>query len=254
MNSIIDLKNINQSYGSKQIIKDLNLTILDRPKSEIVAIMGPSGCGKSTILRYISGLQKPTSGEIHLHGQPRSEDERVGMIFQKYSSLPWRTVLENVELGLELKGVSHKERREQALHMLELVELTDHANKFAQYPTLSGGQLQRVAIARSLLANSSILLMDEPFGALDIKTRLKMQDMILNIGKKINEHITILFVTHDISEAVYLADEVIIMGGSPANIVDRVQIPFGDNRSHNLKDEVRFKTMVRDIEARMMRD
>jgi NitT/TauT family transport system ATP-binding protein len=254
MANIIELKDICQSYGSKEVIKGLNVAIEDKPKGEIVAILGPSGCGKSTLLRYVSGLQAPTAGEVILHGEPRSEEDRVGMVFQKYSSLPWRTVLENVELGLELSGVDSKTRRERALAMLELVELSDHANKFAQYPTLSGGQLQRVAIARSLVANSKILLMDEPFGALDIKTRLKMQDTVLNIGKKLSQEITVLFVTHDISEAVYLADEIIIMGGSPSKIVDKISIPFGDNRSHNLKDNAWFKSTVRDIEERMMRD
>lgn len=252
--SIVELKNISQSYGPKEVIKDLNFSIIDKPKGEVVAVLGPSGCGKSTLLRYVSGLQTPTSGEVFLNGKLRSEDDRVGMVFQKYSSLPWRTVLENVELGLELNGTDAKTRREKALQMLELVELSEHANKFAQYPTLSGGQLQRVAIARSLVANSKILLMDEPFGALDIKTRLKMQDTVLNIGKNLNQQITILFVTHDISEAVYLADEVVIMGGSPSKIVDRVSIGFGDNRNHSLKDDSRFKTLVRDIEERMMRD
>jgi len=163
-------------------------------------------------------------------------------------------VLENVELGLELNGTDSATRRQRALAMLELVELSEHANKFAQYPTLSGGQLQRAAIARSLVANSKILLMDEPFGALDIKTRLKMQDTVLNIGKSLNQAITILFVTHDIAEAVYLADEIVIMGGTPSKIVDKISIPFGENRCHNLKDDSRFKTLVRDVEERMMRD
>lgn len=252
--AIIELKNISQSYGDKQIIKDLNLSIVDKPKGEIVAILGPSGCGKSTLLRYVSGLQIPTTGDVLLHDKARTEDDRVGMVFQKYSSLPWRTVLENVELGLELNGTDAKTRREHALAILELVELSEHANKYAQYPTLSGGQLQRVAIARSLVANSKILLMDEPFGALDIKTRLKMQDMVLNIGKRMTQEITILFVTHDISEAVYLADEIVILGGSPSKVVDKITVAFGDNRDHTLKDDPRFKQMVRDVEERMMRD
>jgi len=252
--NVIELKGIGQSYGTKEVIKGLDFQVQEKPKGEVIAILGPSGCGKSTLLRYVSGLQKPTTGEVILHGKPRADDDRVGMVFQKYSSLPWRTVLENVELGLELNGTDSATRRQRALAMLELVELSEHANKFAQYPTLSGGQLQRAAIARSLVANSKILLMDEPFGALDIKTRLKMQDTVLNIGKSLNQAITILFVTHDIAEAVYLADEIVIMGGTPSKIVDKISIPFGENRCHNLKDDSRFKTLVRDVEERMMRD
>lgn len=251
MGNIIELKNVNQLYGPKQVIKDLNFAVSEKPKGHIVAVLGPSGCGKSTLLRYVSGLQAPTTGEVFLNGHLRSEEERVGMVFQKYSSLPWRTVLENVELGLELKGVGSSERRQKAAEMLEVVELSEHAAKFAQYPTLSGGQLQRVAIARSLLANSKILLMDEPFGALDIKTRLKMQDTVHNISSTMG--ITILFVTHDISEAAYLADEIVIMGGAPSNIVDKIDVPF-NNRTHSLKDESRFKDLVRYVEERMMRD
>lgn len=254
MDQIIDLKNVDQSYGPKEVIKGLNFSVSSKPHGQIIAVLGPSGCGKSTLLRYISGLQTPTSGEVLLYGKPRTAEDRVGMVFQKYSSLPWRTVLENIELGLELQGVGAKDRRESAVQMLEVVELTEHAEKYAQYPTLSGGQLQRVAIARSLVANSKILLMDEPFGALDIKTRLKMQDTVLNISRNLNKEITILFVTHDISEAVFLADEIVIMGGSPSAIVERIQVPFGASRTHALKDEAKFKSMVRSVEEKMMRD
>lgn len=255
---IIELKGINQNYGQdKQIIKDLNYTIYDKPKQgQFVVVLGQSGCGKSTILRYISGLQKPSSGDVLLYGKPRTELDRVGMVFQKYSSLPWLSVLENVELGLKFKGINPKERKERAMHMLELVELQDHANKFAQYPSLSGGQLQRVAIARNLVTNSKLLLMDEPFGALDVKTRLKMQDSVLNIWNKLSEsdeETTIIFVTHDISEAVYLADDIVIMGGKPANIVDHISVPFGPSRSRDLKDDIKFKDMVREIEEKMMK-
>lgn len=253
MKTTIELKNISQSYGSKEIIKGLNFQANQNDNESLtIAILGPSGCGKSTLLRYISGLQEPTSGEVLLHGQHRTTKDRVGMVFQKYSSLPWRTVLENIEMGLEYQNVSTKDRRDRALQMLDLVELTDHANKYAQYPTLSGGQLQRVAIARSLIANPHILLMDEPFGALDIKTRLKMQELIQEICKKYP--ITVVFVTHDVSEAAYLSDEIAIMGGSPSAIVQHVQVPFGKNRVRKLKNEDRFETLVKQIEDQMMRD
>ncbi len=249
----IELKGIAQSYGAKDVIKDLSFTATQKEgESLIVAVLGPSGCGKSTLLRYISGLQNPTSGEVFLHGKKRTESDRVGMVFQKYSSLPWRTVLENVEMGLEYQNATAKDRKDRALEMLALVDLEEHANKYAQYPTLSGGQLQRVAIARSLVANPSILLMDEPFGALDIKTRLKMQELIQEICHKYV--ITIVFVTHDVSEAVYLADEIVIMGGNPSKIAQNVTVPFGKNRTRKLKNDEHFENLVRQIEDKMMKD
>src|SRR5579863_4608243 len=252
MKTTIELKNIGQSYGQKEVIKGLNFQANQKDgESIMVAVLGPSGCGKSTLLRYISGLQEPTCGEVLLHGQQRTQEDRVGMVFQKYSSLPWRTVLENVEMGLEYQNVSSKERRDRAIEMLSLVELEQHANKFAQYPTLSGGQLQRVAIARSLIANPHILLMDEPFGALDIKTRLKMQELVQEICKKYV--ITVVFVTHDVGEAVYLADEIVIMGGDPSYVAEHIQVPFGKNRTRRLKNEDSFENLVKQIEDRMMK-
>ena len=170
------------------------MCIRDRPEQgQFATILGPSGCGKSTVLRYVAGLQDPTDGQVLLKGNPVGKDNRVSMVFQQYSSLPWMTVLDNVALALRYKGISKKERDEKALEMIELVGLAGHENKFAQYPTLSGGQLQRVAIARSLLANPEILLMDEPFGALDVGTRLQMQDLLLQLWMKF--HPTIIFVT-----------------------------------------------------------
>lgn len=253
MKTIIELRDVKQSYGSKEIIRNLNFTANQKEgESLTIALLGPSGCGKSTILRYISGLQKPTDGSVWLNGFIRSEEDRVGMVFQKYSSMPWRTVLENVEMGLEYQHVDAKTRRERAIEMLSLVELGEHANKYAQYPTLSGGQLQRVAIARSLVANPGILLMDEPFGALDVKTRLKMQELVQEICRKYV--ITIVFVTHDVSEAVYLADEVYVMGGKPANIAQKITVPFGKNRTRRLKNEDRFENLVKEIEDLMMKD
>lgn len=253
MKTVIELKKVGQSYDTKEVIRDLNFVANQQDgQSLIVAVLGPSGCGKSTLLRYISGLQTPTVGEVFLNGQLRTENDRVGMVFQKYSSLPWRTVLENVEMGLEYQNASAKDRRDRAMEMLELVELAEHANKYAQYPTLSGGQLQRVAIARSLVANPTILLMDEPFGALDVKTRLKMQELIQEITKKYV--ITVVFVTHDVSEAVYLADEIVIMGNSPSQIIQNITMPFGKNRIRKLKNEEKFESLVKQIEDQMMRD
>ena len=251
--NIIELKNIYQSYDDDKVVilKDYNLLIEDKPnQGQFVCILGVSGCGKSTVLRYIAGLQQPTKGEVLLNGKPRTEQDRVGMVFQKYSSMPWLTVLENVALGLKYQGVDKKERQDKAREMIKKVGLEGHENKYAQYPILSGGQLQRVAIARSLLANPKILLMDEPFGALDINTRLRMQDMLMDIWREV--HPTIIFVTHDISEAVYLADDIYIMKSVPSKIVHHIDIDLPYYRTREVKRDPRFVGWVHHIEDLMV--
>jgi NitT/TauT family transport system ATP-binding protein len=250
---IIELRNVSQSYdgGKTFIIKDLNLLIEDKPNAgQFIVILGVSGCGKSTLLRYICGLQQPSSGEVLIHGVPRRDDRPVGMVFQRYSSYPWLTVLDNVALGLKYKGVAQKERHEKAMEMINLVGLAGHYKKFAQYPTLSGGQLQRVAIARSLVCDPDILLMDEPFGALDINTRLKMQDLLCEIWSKLQT--TVVFVTHDISEAVYLADEIHVMRANPAMIVRRIVVDLPFARERQIKKTPAFTDIVRSVEDTMV--
>lgn len=248
---IVELRGITQRYGSKTVIQDLNLLIENKPgQGQFFTILGASGCGKSTLLRFIAGIQNPTEGQVLLYEKPLTHDNQVGMVFQQYSSFPWLTVLENVALPLKFKGVPQKEREEKATQMLETCGLLDHRNKFAKYPILSGGQLQRVAIARSLIANPHILLMDEPFGALDINTRLSMQDMLLRIWEKYQP--TILFVTHDIQEAVYLSDEVIIMRANPGQIVFRVQIDLPKFRDRGTKRQNQFLEHVYDLEDKML--
>jgi NitT/TauT family transport system ATP-binding protein len=251
---IIELRNVSQTYdnGKNWIIKDLNLLIEDKPEQgQFVVLLGASGCGKSTILRYIAGLQKPSKGEIFIKGALQTDQDRIGMVFQQYSSFPWMTVLENVALGLKFKGVSKKERIEKAIEMIKVVGLDGQEKKFAKYPTLSGGQLQRVAIARSLLVNQEILLMDEPFGALDTYTRLKMQDFLLEIWNKV--HPTIILVTHDISEAVYLGDDIYIMSANPGIIDDHINVNLPQNRDRNIKRSKEFVDMVYYIEDKMMK-
>lgn len=251
---IVELRNIQQSYdgGKSYIIKDFNFLVEDKPNTgQFVVILGPSGCGKSTILRYIAGLQTPTSGEVFIKGKPRTESDRIGMVFQQYSSLPWMSVLDNVALGLKFHGVSKEERNQKAMEMLEVVGLKGHEYKYAQYPSLSGGQLQRVAIARSLLVNPEIILMDEPFGALDTKTRLSMQDLIIKIWDKV--HPTIILITHDISEAVYLADDILIMSNAPANFIEHIQVDLPAERERGLKRDPNFVDLVHYIEDKMMK-
>lgn len=259
LKNVIELRNIHQSYQKDgenvEVIKGLNLVIEDKPdQGQFITILGPSGCGKSTLLRYISGLQKPTSGEVFLHGKPRESKDTIGMVFQQYSSFPWRTVLENVAISLEVQGVPKKERLERAYAKLEMVGLEKHYKKYAMYPHLSGGQLQRVAIARSLLANPQILLMDEPFGALDIKTRYQMQDRLIEIWNnlaKSDEATTIVMVTHDIPEAVFMSDEIYLMSKAPANFVEKIKVDLPLVRTREHKKTKYFQDMVTYIEERM---
>ncbi|SEQ82107.1 ABC transporter ATP-binding protein [Neolewinella agarilytica] len=251
--NIIELRGISQSYdgGKSWIIQGLDFLVEDKPaQGQFVVILGASGAGKSTVLRYIAGLQRPTEGSVLVKGQPIGKANRVGMVFQQYSSLPWRTVLENVALPLEYQGVDKKERLERAREMVELVGLAGHEDKFAQYPTLSGGQLQRIAIARSLIANPDILLMDEPFGALDINTRLQMQDLLTEIWHRI--HPTIIFVTHDIPEAVYLADDIYMMKPAPSRFTEHVKVDLPLQRSRETKRTDRYIELVRLVEDKMI--
>lgn len=251
--NIIELSNISQSYdgGKNWIIKDLDLLIEDKPEQgQFVVILGMSGSGKSTLLRYIAGLQKPTLGNVLINGKEVDDTQRTSMVFQQYSSLPWYTVLENVGLALKFKGVSKEERDERAMELIRLVGLEGHEYKYAQYPTLSGGQLQRVAIARSLLANPKILLMDEPFGALDIKTRLTMQDLLTDIWHKFQS--TIIFVTHDISEAVYLGDDIYILKSQPSRIVEHIKIDLPLERSRLIKRDPHYVSLVHLVEDKMV--
>ncbi|MEN0048004.1 MAG: ABC transporter ATP-binding protein [Bacteroidota bacterium] len=253
LKNIIELQNISQSYdgGVNYIIKDLSFLVEDKPsQGQFVVLMGMSGCGKSTVLRYVAGLQQPTTGTVMVNRKLIDSSQRVSMVFQRYSSLPWMTVLDNVALALKYKGISKKEREDKAREMIELVGLAGHEDKFAQYPTLSGGQLQRIAIARSMIANPDILLMDEPFGALDVNTRLQMQDLLLNLWHKF--HPTIVFVTHDISEAIYLGDDVYIMKSPPSKVVEHLHVDLPFERNRETKRAARFMELVHELEDKMV--
>ena len=261
LQGIVELKDVAQWYvddkGQKTVVIDqFNLMVEDVPKKgQFICLLGPSGCGKSTVLRYVAGLQKPSQGQVLLYGKPRKEDEHVGMVFQQYSSFPWLTVLDNVTLALEIKGVPKKQRREQAMAYIQACDLENHADKYAQYPILSGGQLQRVAIARSLVSNPNLLLMDEPFGALDVNTRLRMQEMLMTIWERlwrINDATTVIFVTHDIPEAVYLGTDIYIMQANPGKIVHHVVIDLPFDKTRQVKRDPRFVQYVYGIEDKMM--
>ena len=255
--NIIELKNINMTYdeGKSYIIKDLNFLIEDKPnQSQFVVLLGVSGSGKSTVLRFVCGLQKPTSGEVLIHGKPRDDSTRIGMVFQQYSSFPWLSVLDNVALGLKYKGVSKKDRYEKAMEMIKLVGLDGQEKKYAQYPHLSGGQLQRVALARSLVSNPQILLFDEPHSALDVRTRSSMQLLLADLWVKMStgtKDLTALYVTHDIPEAVFLADEIWIMRANPGTIIERIVINLPFERTIELKRTQQFTDIVYTIEDKL---
>jgi len=249
----IDLQGVCKYYnnGSVKIIEDLNLTIPKNSNGNFISIIGPSGCGKSTVLRFISGIDTPTKGQALVNGAPASLKNSVGQVFQQYSSFEWYTVLKNVQMGLQYQGGSSKEeRRERAMDIIKRVGLEGHEHKYAEYPKLSGGQLQRVAIARSILANPEIMLMDEPFGALDVKTRNSMQRMVNELFKQYKS--TILFVTHDIAEAVYLSDTIYVMGKAPSKFIEKVDIQLPYERDYSIKRSSSFHNYVAELEDIMM--
>src|SRR5438270_4050895 len=224
-------------------LKDVNLEVEDafsaagRDVGEFRVLLGPSGCGKSTLLRMIAGLDSPTSGEILVNGQLVTHPGKDrGMVFQKYTSFPWLTVRENVEYGMKINGVPQAERSETSNHLLAAVGLSEFADVYPE--TLSGGMQQRVAIARTLALRPSVILMDEPFGALDAQTRSDMQQLLLQIWDE--TACTILFVTHDVEEAVYLADRIFIMSSHPGTIVEDVEVPFDRPRDLGLKEKSEF--------------
>jgi NitT/TauT family transport system ATP-binding protein len=244
---VVNLVNINQIYTDHTppnvVFKDFNLDIKDiKTQGQFITIMGKSGCGKSTLLRYISGLQEPTSGDIYIYGKKRTDKDRIPMVFQQYTSFEWKTVLQNVALPLILKGVPNNEANEKAMDMIEIVGLAGHEKKWAKYPILSGGQLQRVAIARNLVVNPQILLMDEPFGALDTVTRKQIQGFLRSIFENAKIDPTVIFVTHSESEAVFLSTDIYILDSGPATIRHQMKIDLPQKRD----DSVRYSAVFTD--------
>ena len=201
------------------------------PEGSFLGVVGPSGCGKSTLLLCLSGLQPTTRGEIIVGGERVAQPapEKVGLIFQEPNLLPWRTVVDNVAFPLELKGVRKAERLERAMAHLRLVGLADFAHA---YPgELSGGMKQRAAIARGLVQDPQVLLMDEPVAALDEQTRMKMGSEVLRIWEQTRK--TVIFVTHNLTEAVFLSDQVLVLGARPATVLDRVTIDLPRPRTYD---------------------
>jgi ABC-type nitrate/sulfonate/bicarbonate transport system ATPase subunit len=239
-----------------EALQDVNLEVADefasdgRDVGEFRVLLGPSGCGKSTILRLIAGLDFPTSGEVIVNGrQVTGPGPDRGMVFQKYTSFAWLTVAQNIEYGLRIKGTPPAERREIAGHLINAVGLSGFENAYPN--TLSGGMQQRVAIARSLAVRPQVLLMDEPFGALDAQTRNDMQSLLLRVWDETAA--TVLFVTHDVAEAVFLADRMYIVSPRPGTIVEDIPIPFGRPRDQDLKENREFQELEAHALARLKR-
>ena len=210
-----------------KIFDDFTLKVEDKPNvSEVVSIMGGSGCGKSCLLKMAAGLMTPQSGEIKIHGQHIDEYKSVPMVFQSYSSFKWMTVIDNVTLPMVLKGMDKKYARELAMEALKLVGLEEHATKYAKSSVLSGGQLQRVSIARCLTSGSEVFFLDEATGALDIKMKREIQDLIIKIASE-TEH-TIINVTHSLEEALYISNKIFILQPNPCSIYIVMDINYGN--------------------------
>jgi ABC-type nitrate/sulfonate/bicarbonate transport system ATPase subunit len=252
--NIVEFRKVTKRFGDLTVIRDVSFAVQDLPSvGEFVTILGPSGCGKSTVLRLIAGLpphHPATEGTVHVANAPvAGPGADRGMVFQDYTSFDNRTVEDNVAFGLECRGVSASERREQARAWIEKVGL-DVARDAHKYPSqLSGGMRQRVAIARTLILRPRIILMDEPFGALDPSTRLHMQELLNKLWKEAEA--TVFFVTHSIDEAVYLGDRVYVFSSSPGTILREIPVPKSDRPPKEMLREKAFVELVEDIRDTM---
>ena len=244
--STLNIENVGLVFAPKRgkSVAALHDVTIQIPPNTFSVIVGPSGCGKSSLLRLVAGLVSPTSGKITLDGDlivgPAADR---GMVFQSYTLFPWLTVQRNVEFGLKLAGVSSDERARTAKAFISQVGLRGFENAYPNQ--LSGGMMQRVALARAIANNPAILLMDEPFGALDSQTRAVMQELLLEIWQR--DRKTVLFITHDIDEAILLGDDVYIMSARPGQIKERIEIDIPRPRSAELVTTEKFITIKKRI-------
>ena len=242
MGKTLSIQNVNKSFtvdGQKvDVLKDINLEIRE---GEFIAIVGHSGCGKSTLLKIIAGLEKNDTGLVTVDGKEvNGPGMDRGMIFQEHRLFPWMSIEKNVQLGL--KGLSKEEKTKLSNQYLELVKLSEFKKA---YPSqLSGGMSQRAAIARSLVSQPEVLLLDEPFGALDALTKIELQEELLKIRERF--HNTMLMVTHDIEEAVYLADRIVVMSARPGRIKDVIKVELGTYRDRGGSDFAHYKKKIFD--------
>ena len=241
------VRSLNKVYldptGGAQVVavKDADFSVA---KGEFVSLVGPSGCGKSTVLNMIAGLETPTSGDILVHGDPLPDRRgHFGYMFQKDLLLPWRRIVANVALGLEVKGTPNREARDRALALLTRFGLGEFANNYASQ--LSGGMRQRVALMRTLIVDTDCLLLDEPFGALDAMTRMTMQEWLLGIWE--SEKRSVVFITHDIEEAIFLSDRVLTMSARPGRITGEFVIGLPRPRTREMYTNTEFIALKKRI-------
>ena len=248
--NVVEFSHVTKRFGSHTVIRDVTFAVRDLPgKGEFIAILGPSGCGKSTVLRLIAGLaphHPPSEGSVLVGGKPvESPGSDRSMVFQDYTSFDNRTVEDNVAFGLECRGMPAKERRERAREWIAKVGL-DVKRDASKFPSeLSGGMRQRVAIARTLTLSPRIILMDEPFGALDPTTRLHMQALLVDLWREAQA--TVFFVTHSIEEAVYLGDRVYVFSSAPGTILREMEVPPPDRPPKVMQREPAFMEKVFEI-------
>ena len=236
-----EIEGLNLYYGSFHALKNVSLSIREK---EITAFIGPSGCGKSTLLNIIAGLSEPTSGKVYCDGKEvTGTGTERGVVFQQYALFPWLTVKKNVMFALEMRGIKGKAAEEEAMKYLEMVQLAKFADHYPK--ELSGGMKQRVAIARAYAAEPEVLLMDEPFGALDAQTRTQLQTELLETWEKKRK--TCFFITHDVEEAIILAQRVIIMSARPGRIKDIVDINIPYPRTQETKMTPEFMELKNHI-------
>jgi NitT/TauT family transport system ATP-binding protein len=257
----ITVQNVSKSFvgadgKTVNALQDVSFEVQDafsregRDVGELRVLLGPSGCGKSTLLRMIAGLDHPDAGQILVNDQAVNGAGRDrGMVFQKYTSFPWLTVTENIAYGLRINGVSKEKSKKTVEQLVQAVGLGGFENAYPE--TLSGGMQQRVAIARTLAVRPAVILMDEPFGALDAQTRGEMQQLLLGIWDETAS--TILFVTHDVEEAIYLADRIFIMSAHPGTILEDLQVPFERPRNLDLKQLNEFHELQSYVLGRLRR-
>jgi NitT/TauT family transport system ATP-binding protein len=247
MNLILDsvCKRFGEGRAAQLVLDQISLTM---HTGQFLALLGSSGSGKSTLMRLVAGLEKPTSGSLSLDGRPiRGPGSDRGMVFQKYSLYPWLTAAQNVAFGLELKGLERSQIRERTAFYLEVVGLVDSAKRLPR--ELSGGMQQRVAIARALAAEPQLLLLDEPFGALDLQIRESMQVFLHNLWRSTG--LSVLLITHDIDEALLLAQHVHILAPRPGRIVQTLSLDLDRGDLHELRISTPFQTLRHQVADRL---
>lgn len=241
----LEVQNLSKVFPQRRksltVLEEINLHLLD---NELVCLVGASGCGKSTLLKIIAGLSQPTTGEIRVDNEvvPGPGADR-GMVFQSYTLYPWLTVAQNIAFGLKVQKMPKAQRQERVSYYLHMIGLTDFASAYPKQ--LSGGMKQRVAIARALVNQPEVLLMDEPFGALDAQTKEQLQEFLLELWEQTK--ITILMVTHDIEEAIFLSQRLYIMASHPGRVKAEIPIPLPSSRHLDLKLTTEFLELKRQV-------